>query len=81
MNHKEFSTVITWDLATYKEFSKGALFTMKSRVIIDMIAICYLIAYIFAIGLMKNNFGFFSVVVTLLLIWIVVKLVTHKGGI
>lgn len=81
MNHKEFSTVITWDLATYKEFSKGALFTMKSRVIIDMIAICYLIAYIFVIGLMKNNFGFFSVVVTLLLIWIVVKLVTRKGGI
>lgn len=79
MNDKEFQSLVTWDLDTYKEFSKGAISIMRHRMIIEVIGIFYLIAFMLAMGVMRMDMDFFSVAIIFLIVWGVVKFVTRKG--
>lgn len=80
MENKEFQTLLIWNLDTFKEFSKGAMYALKRRLFIEIFAIIYIIAYIYVIGTLKGTFNFFSVIVIIFIIWCVIKLLTRKGG-
>ncbi|MBQ8562806.1 MAG: hypothetical protein IJ443_02800 [Firmicutes bacterium] len=75
-----FQSQVTYDLPTYREFTRGAMTMLRSHAVIQIIAIVYLAAYVLAMGYMGNNMGYFGAAAVLLLVFGVVKLVNRGGG-